>query len=69
MNVLQTPLSRISQLFLLLLLLLALTGCSQDDSKKNTPPPAPVRVESVARADVPRLLHAVGNVRASSSVA
>ena len=52
----------------LLLALLALTGCSQDDSKKNTPPPAPVRVESVTRADVPRLLHAVGNVRASSSV-
>ena len=68
MKVLQPPLSRISQPFLLLLLLLALTGCSQDDSKKNTPPPAPVRVESVARADVPRLLHAVGNVRASSSV-
>ena len=52
----------------LLLALLALTGCSQDDSKKNTPPPAPVRIEAVARADVPRLLHAVGNVRASSSV-
>ena len=49
-------------------MLLALTGCSQDDNKKNTPPPAPVRVESVARADVPRLLHVVGNVRASASV-
>ena len=56
------------QFFLPLFLLLALAGCSQDDSKKNTPPPAPVRVESVTRADVPRLLHAVGNVRASSSV-
>lgn len=31
-------------------------------------PSAPVRVEVVARADVPRLLHAVGNVRASASV-
>ena len=56
------------QLFLPLFLLFSLAGCSQDDSKKNTPPPAPVRVESVSRADVPRLLHAVGNVRASSSV-
>jgi multidrug efflux system membrane fusion protein len=78
MNVFQTPLPhlplrlagpRLVQLILAsLILLLALAGCSQDDSKKNTTPPAPVRVESVARADVPRLLHAVGNVRASSSV-
>ena len=53
---------------LLLFLLLALGACSQDDSKKNAVPSAPVRVEAVARADVPRLLHAVGNVRASASV-
>ena len=51
-----------------LLLLLGLTACSQDDGKKNAVPPAPVRVEAVSRADVPRLLHAVGNVRASASV-
>lgn len=51
-----------------LLLLLGLAACSQDDGKKNAVPPAPVRVEAVSRADVPRLLHAVGNVRASASV-
>lgn len=53
---------------LLLFFLLALGACSQDDSKKNAVPPAPVRVEAVTRADVPRQLHAVGNVRASASV-
>ena len=66
MKAFQIPLARMP--LLLMWLLLSLAGCSQDDSKKNTPPPAPVRVEAVTRADVPRLLHAVGNVRASSSV-
>lgn len=51
-----------------LFFLLTLAACSQDDSKKNTTPPAPVRVEAITRTDVPRLLHAVGNVKASSSV-
>ena len=73
MKTFQSPLSRVLRRLALrlmapLLLLLTLAGCSQDDSKKNTPPPAPVRVEAVACADVPRLLHAVGNVRASSAV-
>lgn len=56
-------------LVLTLSLLPALNGCFGDDKKASGPPPAPVRTAAVVRADVPRLLHVVGNVRASASVA
>ena len=55
-------------LALVLALLPALNGCSDSERKNSGPPPAPVRVSPVTRADVPRLLHVVGNVRASASV-
>jgi multidrug efflux system membrane fusion protein len=42
-------------------------ACS-DSGDKAGPVPAPVRVAVVQRADVPRLLYAVGNVKASASV-
>ena len=50
------------------LLAALLSACSGDDGKTGGPPPAPVHVQSVARADVPRLLHVVGNVKASATV-
>ncbi|SDF18115.1 efflux RND transporter periplasmic adaptor subunit [Desulfovibrio legallii] len=56
-----------SCLCLALLLPPLLGGCG-DDAKTSGPPPAPVRVAAVTRGDVPRLLQAVGNVRASASV-
>lgn len=55
-------------LILLPLLAALLNACSGDDGKTVGPPPAPVHVQSVARADVPRLLHVVGNVKASATV-
>lgn len=55
-------------LALTLALLPALHGCFGNDQKASGPPPAPVRTATVSRADVPRLLHVVGNVRASASV-
>lgn len=51
-----------------LALLPALNGCFGDDQKTSGLPAAPVRTAAVVRADVPRLLHVVGNVRASASV-
>lgn len=48
------------QFFLPLFLLLVFGGAARKTTAKNTPPPAPVRVESVTRADVPRLLHGSG---------
>ncbi|MDR2574569.1 MAG: efflux RND transporter periplasmic adaptor subunit [Desulfovibrio sp.] len=47
---------------------LFLTACSGAGDDRGGPPPAPVRVAAVRRADVPQLLHAVGNVRASATV-
>lgn len=55
-------------LALVLALLPALNGCSGNEQETSGPAPAPVRVTPVTRADVPRLLHVVGNVRASASV-
>lgn len=55
-------------LALTLALIPALNGCFGNDQKASGPPPAPVRTATVGRADVPRLLHVVGNVRASASV-
>jgi len=54
------------QFFLIVIPLL--TGCSGDEGKSVGPLPAPVRVVPVARIDVPRLLHMVGNVKASATV-
>lgn len=51
------------------LLLPLLAACSGEDHAGAGAPPAPVHVQPVTRADVPRLLHAVGNVKASASVA
>ncbi|MBB5142612.1 efflux RND transporter periplasmic adaptor subunit [Desulfovibrio intestinalis] len=59
---------RLVLLALTLALLPALNGCLGNDQKASGPPPAPVRTATVDRADVPRLLHVVGNVRASASV-
>lgn len=53
---------------LVLALLFALHGCSGNERENSGPAPAPVRTSPVTRADVPRLLHVVGNVRASASV-
>ncbi len=55
-------------LALVVALLFALSGCSGNEQKSSGPAPAPVRVSPVTCADVPRLLHVVGNVRASASV-
>ncbi|MDR0816795.1 MAG: efflux RND transporter periplasmic adaptor subunit [Desulfovibrio sp.] len=55
-------------LWALPLLTLCTAACSDSDSRDNAPPPAPVHAEPVKRADMPRLLHAVGNVRASATV-
>ena len=60
--------TRLVLLALTLALLPALHGCFGNDQKASGPPPAPVRTATVSRADVPRLLHVVGNVRASASV-
>ncbi|MDR2745247.1 MAG: efflux RND transporter periplasmic adaptor subunit, partial [Desulfovibrio sp.] len=59
-------LSRLTLLFVLLLPPLA--SCSGSDGDKAGAPSAPVRVAAVQRADVPQLLYAVGNVRASATV-
>ncbi|WP_231941869.1 hypothetical protein [Candidatus Desulfovibrio trichonymphae] len=48
------------------LLMLCTAACSGGDSRDKAPPAAPVHAEPVKRADMPRLLYAVGNVRASS---
>ena len=64
----RAPFPRAVLLALSLALLPALNGCFGDSQKTSGPPPAPVRTAAVARADVPRLLHVVGNVRASASV-
>ncbi len=53
---------------LILAFLFALSGCSGNERENSGPAPAPVRATPVTRADVPRLLHVVGNVRASASV-
>lgn len=56
------------RLLLPCLFLFLLAACSGEEGKTGGPPPAPVHVRPVARADVPRLLHVVGNVRASATV-
>ena len=44
-------------------------GCSRSNGKTTTdPPPAPVMVATATQQDVPVLLHAIGNVRAYSTV-
>lgn len=43
-------------------------ACSGDGDAAKGPPPAPVHVRPVTRADVPRVLSVVGNVRASATV-
>lgn len=59
-------LNRIGALFTTLCLLCA---CTNDDPGKSAAPAAPVHVASVERGDMSRELDAVGNVRASASVA
>lgn len=49
-------------------LTLCLTACSGDETTRGGTQAAPVRVHTVERGDMPRLLHAVGNVKASASV-
>lgn len=56
------------RLTLLFALLPSLVSCSGSGDDTAGAPPAPVRVAAVRRADVPQLLHAVGNVRASATV-
>lgn len=65
----QCPPHRVISLavWLVALCAMGLAACSADESRQG-PPPAPVHVSPVARADVPRVLEAVGNVRASASV-
>ena len=46
----------------------ALAACSGDGDAAKGPPPAPVHVAPVTTADMPRVLSAVGNVRASATV-
>jgi multidrug efflux system membrane fusion protein len=55
-------------ILLFLLVLTPLPSCSGSGDNKAGAPPAPVRVAAVRRADVPRMLYAVGNVRASAAV-
>lgn len=50
------------------LCLTALWACSGEGERVKGPPSAPVHVTPVAKADVPRVLSAVGNVRASATV-
>lgn len=50
------------------LLLPLLAACSGEDDAGAGASPAPVHVQPVTRADVPRLLHVVGNVKASATV-
>lgn len=50
------------------LLLLLPAACSGDQDKTAGPSLAPVHVQAVTRADVPRLLHVVGTVKASATV-
>ncbi|MDR3358487.1 MAG: efflux RND transporter periplasmic adaptor subunit [Desulfovibrio sp.] len=59
-------LPRLTLLFVLLPPLLV--SCSGPGDDKAGAPPAPVRAAAVRRADVPRLLYAVGNVKASATV-
>lgn len=51
-----------------LLIALLLPGCGSDGSKTGKVEAAPVRVAEVKVQDVPRIIHAVGNVRPSASV-
>ncbi|MDR2821195.1 MAG: efflux RND transporter periplasmic adaptor subunit [Desulfovibrio sp.] len=51
-----------------LLVFFLLSACSGGEDTSSGPPPAPVHVAQVKRADVPRLLHMVGNVRSSATV-
>ena len=65
---LPSSLTALGSVCLAVCLTLCLSACSGDKGKRGGPPPAPVRVQTVQRGDVPRLLHAVGNVKASASV-
>ena len=62
------PLRRAGALCLAALCLAGLSACSGDGDAARGAPPAPVHVRPVTTADVPRVLSAVGNVRASASV-
>ncbi|MDR1659252.1 MAG: efflux RND transporter periplasmic adaptor subunit [Desulfovibrio sp.] len=55
-------------ILLFVLALPSLASCSGSGDNNAGPPPAPVRVAAVRRADVPQLLYAVGNVKASATV-
>ncbi len=54
---------------LMLICIIFLAGCSDKDSSQNREEEAPVRVSEVRQQATPRILHAVGNARASASVA
>lgn len=65
------PCSWRDRAFTLCLAAVCLTGpaaCSGGDDAARGPAPAPVHVRPVTRADMPRVLSAVGNVRASATV-
>lgn len=59
---------RASALCLAAACLMGVAACSGGDDAARGPAPAPVHVRTVDRADVPRVLSAVGNVRASATV-
>lgn len=52
-----------------LLCLALLGGCTTEEAGRNAVPPAPVHVAPVERGNISRDIDAVGNVRASASVA
>lgn len=54
---------------ILLSCLLLPAACSSDGNNNTSSSAAPVRVTPVTRQSLPRLLHVVGNVKASASVA
>ena len=59
---------RAPALCLAALCLAGAVACSGGGDAAKGPPPAPVHVRPVTEADVPRVLSAVGNVRASATV-
>lgn len=67
MNFLSWP-CRALAMCLASLCLAALGACSGDGDRAKGPAPAPVHVQPVVKADVPNVLAAVGNVRASATV-
>lgn len=57
------------KIVLIFALIIFLSACGEDKKSKSGEEAAPVRVSEIRQQAAPRILHAVGNARASASVA